>query len=630
MWLAMTVAAVIYLFLMSHIPSVAVGYAFYDDALFVKLADHILRGAWLGPFDELTLSKGPFLPIWIAGAFWLKVPLVLSESCLYAGAGWVFVSVLRPQVKHPWWLFIMFAAFLFNPLLYNLENLRVSREGLYGPLSVMVMAVAVGWLAAQRRAGSRPWLWAVALGAALAACWMTREEGLELVPALGVLAAAALLETLRRNAALARPVLLAAAVAVAALAGVGAVRWLNHKEYGVWDVVDLKQPEFRAAYGALTRVLPEASQRHVPVCREALERASQASPTFAGLLRLFNPGWAQNGCWMEGMSACDGEFRGGWFRFALRDAAAKAGCYASAAAARGCYRRIEEEVDSACASGRLSCLPPRDTWVPPWRARYAAQTVRSLGRAVYDLMFLPTLNIRPGYSDDGRYSNLFLQRIKGRLFPVRDRWTLRGEVIMDALLDVHATFASAGRAPYITLSQAFGPLDLRHTHITFTLSSDCWDDSCALVLQGRQGLVASIPAQQLLSGKEFDFGRLKVLVKELSRQEMAAGYDARQTARLFRWLRWLGNLYRVLIPAGFLVALFFYIRSVREASRRRILGLLPAVSTALLAAVFSRLLLFSFIDAVSWPAVNLLYFGPCYPLVILFCGTAVCGGLGED
>jgi hypothetical protein len=245
-------------------------------------------------------------------------------------------------------------------------------------------------------------------------------------------------------------------------------------------------------------------------------------------------------------------------------------------------------------------------------------------------MFLPTLNIRPGYSDDGRYSNLFLQRIKGRLFPVRDRWTLRGEVIMDALLDVHATFASAGRAPYITLSHAFGPLDLRHTHITFTLSSDCWDDSCALVLQGRQGLVASIPAQQLLSGKEFDFGRLKVLVKELSRQEMAAGYDARQKARLFRWLRWLGNLYRVLIPAGFLVALFFYIRSVREASRRRILGLLPAVSTALLAAVFSRLLLFSFIDAVSWPAVNLLYFGPCYPLVILFCGTAVCGGLGED
>ena len=50
---------------------------------------------------------------------------------------------------------------------------------------------------------------------------------------------------------------------------------------------------------------------------------------------------------------------------------------------------------------------------------------------------------------------------------------------------------------------------------------------------------------------------------------------------------------------------------------------LAAASTALLAAFFMRLLLFSFIDATSWPAISLLYFGPCYPLLILFCGTAI-------
>ncbi|MDD5627914.1 MAG: hypothetical protein PHU21_02535, partial [Elusimicrobia bacterium] len=109
----------------------------------------------------------------------------------------------------------------------------------------------------------------------------------------------------------------------------------------------------------------------------------------------------------------------------------------------------------------------------------------------------------------------------------------------------------------------------------------------------------------------------RVLVRQTSRQGMSAGYDARRGERLFRLLRWVGNLYRVLLPAVFLIALVCYGRSLRR------WGLLPALSTALLIALLTRLLLFSFIDAASWPAVNLLYLAPCYPLLILFCGTAL-------
>jgi len=624
LWLAMAAATGLYLWLKSLVPLVAASGAVYDDALFVRLADNILQGRWLGHYDELTLSKGPFFSLWIAAASRLKMPLALSQSLVHVLAGWLFVAVLRPQVRRAWLLLPLFVAFLFEPLAYNLENLRVVREGLYAPLTALAMALAAWALASHRQPGARPWLWAGALGAVLAACWMTREEGLELVPALAFLAVAALAHGVKSKASLARTVLLAGVVAGTAFAGVGIVRALNHKEYGLWDIVDIKQREYRAAYGALSRVLPEPHAGHVPVSREALAKAAQESPAFARLLPLFNPAWAQRGCEMERMDSCDGELRGGWFRFALRDAAGKAGCYASAGVARDCYRSIADEVNSACAHGRLSCLPPRESWVPPWRARYAAQTALSLGRAVYTLVCLPTLDIRPGYSDEGRYFSLFQRHIRGRLFPMKGRWTVQGEVVMDAPVDGHAAFVSGERTPYITLQQAFGPLDRKHTHITFTLCSDCWDASCALVLQGRQGTLASIPAPELLRGGEFGFGRLKVMVNQARKQDMAAGDDARRVERLFGLLRWLGNLYRVLIPAAFLLALVCYGRSLRD------WGLLPAISTALLIAVLTRLLLFSFIDATSWPAVNLLYFGPCYPLLILFCGTAVCGVQGED
>ncbi|MDD5629829.1 MAG: hypothetical protein PHU21_12235, partial [Elusimicrobia bacterium] len=507
LWLAMAAAAGLFLWLRSLVPFSAAGGAGYDDALFVRLADHILRGTWLGPYDELTLSKGPFFSLWIAGAWRLRLPLALSEALVLALAGWLFVAALRPQVRRAWPLLVLFILLLGDPLGYNLEDLRVVREGLYAPLTVLVMALAACWLAAHGRPGAGPWLWSAALGLALAACWLTREEAVELVPALAFLALAASGRGLRL-----RPLLLAAAAAATALAGVGLLRWQNHKTYGLWDVVDLKQREYRAAYGALSRVLPEPAARHVPVSRRALAEAAAASPAFKRLLPLFNPAWAEHGCAMEGLEACDGELRGGWFRFALRDAAAKAGCYASAAAARDCYRAVAEEVDAACAQGRLRCLPPRDTWVPPWRAAYAGLTARSLGRAVYTLVCLPGLDIRPGFSEDGRWLGLFQRLVRGRLFPLRDRWTVQGEVVMDALLDGHALFLSRRAEVFSSLQQSFGPLDRKHTRITFTLVSDCWDESCALVVQGRQGTLASIPAPELLRGKEFPLGRLRVLV----------------------------------------------------------------------------------------------------------------------
>ena len=33
----------------------AIGPAFHDDQLFVKLAAHIINGEWLGPYDQFTL-----------------------------------------------------------------------------------------------------------------------------------------------------------------------------------------------------------------------------------------------------------------------------------------------------------------------------------------------------------------------------------------------------------------------------------------------------------------------------------------------------------------------------------------------------------------------------------------------
>ena len=64
----------------------AIGPAFHDDKLFARLAAHVLNGEWLGPYDQFTLAKGPMFPVFLAGAFWIGLPLILTQQLVYAGA----------------------------------------------------------------------------------------------------------------------------------------------------------------------------------------------------------------------------------------------------------------------------------------------------------------------------------------------------------------------------------------------------------------------------------------------------------------------------------------------------------------------------------------------------------------
>ena len=70
-----------------------------DDQLYLSLAQRIAGGHWLGAFDNVTLAKGPFYPMWIAASFILGVPLQLSHHLLYITACVVTVLALRPVVR---------------------------------------------------------------------------------------------------------------------------------------------------------------------------------------------------------------------------------------------------------------------------------------------------------------------------------------------------------------------------------------------------------------------------------------------------------------------------------------------------------------------------------------------------
>ena len=393
--LACLALATFSLWLRSGFPAFGIPGAPDDDGLFVALARHLGAGQWLGPFDSRTLVKGMFYPLFILGSFVVGVPVKIAEQVVYLGAAWLVAWALFRHAARPWLALVAFAALALNPVVWTTPLGRVIREGLYigESLGLVGLLVLAGW--------ARGWVARVALGASAGfgggAFWLTREEGVWVLPAVLAVAAGVVLDAvIRRPGAPTsveiRPVWPDAAfrLAVPGLAAalafglaIGSVAEMNRRYYGVFQVNEIKSASFRHAYGALSRITPDHWARYVVVPSDARARAYVASPAareLSGSLDGPTGGfWREAGCRQTATSPCP-DILAGWFLWALRSAVVEAGHYGSARDARNFYDRLGREIDVACERGDLPCGPPRATLAPPFRWGYVADTLRMMPR----------------------------------------------------------------------------------------------------------------------------------------------------------------------------------------------------------------------------------------------------------
>ncbi len=380
LWVGMILLILFKLWLVADQPIMALADARYDDRLFVQLADHLVLFDWLGPYDNLTLVKGPFYPIWIAVAFLAGVPLLLSQQILYAMACLVTERALQPLIVNCLSRMAIFILLLFNPVTFTWQLTRVLRDGLYPGLALLVTGSAIGLFVRRHESACSLTGWAVTCGLATAAFWLTREEGVwilpVLVPFVGWTMAVAVFSNWRDWPKIA-VVTLPLALPLLAIHAVSLTNWIH---YSVYTTVEVKTPEFKAAYGALTRVRAAEHKPQVPVTKETRQRIYPQSPAFAEL----QPSFEREGFWtfrtvgLENHPSGSDEIGGGWFMWALRDAAAEAGYFGSGAQAAVFFQRLANEINAACREKRLDCLPKRASLMPPWRSEYLLPVMKTI------------------------------------------------------------------------------------------------------------------------------------------------------------------------------------------------------------------------------------------------------------
>lgn len=357
----------------------------HDDALFMSQGHSIANGDWLGTFGELTLAKGPSYSVFIALVQLSRIPLLDAQAVFHVLACVLLVLAVSPWVKAPGIRLLLLAVLLFDPHPFSSEaGERALRSSIQPALTMLTLAGFLGMLARTGRTVSALIPWSLLGGFSFAVFWFSREEGIWILPTLTCLGVGAGWSLWRQpsDRRIARTVWIAMPCLVC-LSALWILRAVNHHYYHAWISVDMKDGGFPAAYGALTRITPAAPIVGVPVARETRLRAYAVSPAFAELQPILEGRtgntWAQHG-WedLPGHPAAGREIRGGWFSWALRQAAFEKGYYRDAAVTSRYWQRVADEVNAACDDGRLAGGARRSGFFPRWDA----SLWKPLGRAI--------------------------------------------------------------------------------------------------------------------------------------------------------------------------------------------------------------------------------------------------------
>lgn len=343
-----------------------------DDELMFRAAQSITSGHWLGAYDWLTLSKHIFFAVWLAVCHWLHLPYLAAGqllACFSAlAAAMAFAPVLRRNSR-----FVLFAVLAFNPAFMASFTLRVYRDNIFPALCMLFFAGICGYALRCRQPLKKGIPWLVLAGVGLGTAWLTREDGMWLLPfaAVGVLILliTALRDHKKMVQTLLRCIVLAIPFGVLAVC-IGAYSAMNYAYYGVFTVSDFSSGSFAAAVGAMSRVKPETWKPLVSVPTDVRMELYQQVPELQPLEY-----------WLEEDEDLQNSFRNpelndyqsGSFYWALRKAAWEEGIYDSPQTAQAYWQQVADDINALCDAGTLpSNGGKRVSTTPPIRAEYVA------------------------------------------------------------------------------------------------------------------------------------------------------------------------------------------------------------------------------------------------------------------
>src|SRR5690606_37316120 len=120
----------------------------HDDAWFWHRAESIVKGHWLGPYDEMTLMKGAGYPLFLAAGHALGLSVMTAQALLYSVACLLLGAAIYRINGRPWWVLLMLLALQWHPAALSWS--RVIRDNIVAAQVLLALAALLHCLCAIR------------------------------------------------------------------------------------------------------------------------------------------------------------------------------------------------------------------------------------------------------------------------------------------------------------------------------------------------------------------------------------------------------------------------------------------------------------------------------------------------
>ncbi len=407
-------------FLVCDLPIMAVPKGIHDDWLMVHLADTLRKGQWLGTYNDLTLTKGMFFPLYLAVCNLFKLSYLNVTALFYTVSCAVFVYALRPVLKKYRVQALTYTLLLWSPISYSLQAFqRVYRNSISYCQVLLIFGGFLALYLRRKEPVKKHIFWMVTAAVGLTSFYYTREDAIWILPFLLVFTAVYLgnlygcrKETKQRQYVIKAIVLL---MPFLCLWGSGKIiSVMNEKYYETDTINELQDGGFSEMYKSMMAVKPEEDIPGVTMTSEKIARMCEVCPTLKELepyIKSSKELWAGE----EG-DADSWEVRDGWVFWIFRTALAQAGYYENGAAANDICLKIRDELEEAMDAGlleRQATMP--STYMSPWRKGYLADLFGALADAiVYTTTYEEMETVIYLYSEpDENGGNLLFERITG-------------------------------------------------------------------------------------------------------------------------------------------------------------------------------------------------------------------------
>jgi hypothetical protein len=596
-----------------------------DDGLFWKLGESIARGNWLGDYDNLTLAKGPTYPMFLALNHHLGTPLPLLTACLYATSCWVILQSISRLGLGLWPRFFTYAVLLFHP---GAVSTRVTRDNIYFSL-VLISVAGLVRIGSMTKMSKSQLSISFVYGSAFGFFWVTREEGVWIIPGVLLLTAGIFVASIKTRQLLILRSGHFATYFSSALLVLTLISCLNYLAYGKFVITDTNSANFKESLKSTNSVQIEEDVPFVPVPEARRQLLYRVSPAFAELepyLENERNGWKNSGCSIY-PNTC-GDFAGGWWQWAFRDAVMAAGYYTSPSSADNYYRRLNVEIRDACKKGVISCNKSVIPFMPNISSSQWRELPETVFRTAHAVLFLEQLDGVPeiswGSLERLNQMRKFLRMPTPNNLEVRTTITGWFSDKAGSWIALSCPGSDGGKDQSIEIDRLSSTdvavrLDdktITNNRFSFTVPKM---QQCKLSLREAGSLQIGVPGdlREITGSRSLGFDTwlqidsMDESSSDLTDSSLDESWATRAKPAQVKTYKFLLLTFTSLGLFAFIV---FMVVSLLRRQRWKLSAILASSIWIMIA---SRILLLALVDVSSFPTITQLYLRPIYPLMVI-------------